>query len=266
MVKKENKFSWTMLITLGFIAFITQNIVYPIPSRNISTIALILWCFFALVSIGQVATEIRNRIRLNQQREAAARGETQKLAQKQPDPDPHALTLPLRIQHLPRNGMWIGLLYLYTVCFVILEIVDISTALQPVDAMRDLHVQLAIIFPVMLVVLWIATWLYRSQQWLEVTDDGLAFRSLISKKAILWKDARLFAVHLPISASRPIFATDDIFELSSAKRIIHWTWRKGWFPSQVVRTKVHPETYQQQLQGLLSIIRAKTGLSLYDFR
>ena len=260
MVKKENKLSWTIIFTIAFIATLTQNIFNPVPSRSISTIAILSWSFFALFWVWQIVAEIRKKIRLDRQREASARGDTQKLAQEQPAPDPHALSLPMRIQHLPRNGFWIILLYTCTVVFLILEIVFISIALQK----RDF--QIAIILPITLIVLWLGTWLYRSQQWLEVMDDGLTFRTLTGKRTIRWKDARLFAVHPPITAYRPIYPTDDIFELSSAKSIIHWTWRKGWFPSQVVKAKVHPETQRQQMQELLSIIRAKTELPLYDFR
>lgn len=252
--------------TIFYIVLLIQNIFYPVPSHGLSTIIILTWGFFALFWIEQIVAEIRKKIRLDQQREAAARGEIQKLAQEQPDPDPHALSLPLRIQYLPRNGMWIVFLYVYTVVFLIFEIVFISLTLQPRSSNQDSLIQIAIIFPVTLILLWVGTWLYRSQQWLEVTDNGLTFRTPISKRTICWKDARLLAMHLPISASQPIFATDDIFELSSAKSIIHWRWKKGWFPAQLVRTKVHPETHQQQLRGLLSVIRAKTELSLYDLR
>ncbi len=257
MVKKENKLSWIMVGIIFYIVLLIQIIFYPAPSHSLSIIAIPGWSFFVLFWVWQVVAEIKKKIRLDQQREAAALGEVQKLAQEQPPADPRALSLPSRIQHLPRNGFWITLLYICTVVFLIIEIVFISIALQK----RDF--QLAIIFPVTLIALWLGTWLYRSQQWLEVTDDGLTFRTLISKRTIRWKDARLFAV---ITASRPIFITDDIFELSSAKSIIHWTWKKGWLPSQMVKTKVDHETHQQHLKGLLSVITAKTGLPLHDFR
>ena len=266
MVKKENKFSWTMVGFIAYLALPIENFFNPVSSRGMTTTTTVVLSFFALTWLWQIVAEIRKKLGLDRQREAAALGEVQKLAQEQPSTEADTFSLPLRIQHIPRNGMWIVLLYIYTVVFLILEIVFISLTLQSRDANKDLDVQIAIIFPVTLVVLWVGTWLYRSQQWLEVTDDGLSFRTLISKRTIRWRDALLFAVHLPISASRPIFATDDIYEVSSARSIIHWTWKKGWFPSQVVRTRVHPETQQQQMQGLLSIIRAKTGLSLYDFR
>src|SRR2546423_1809401 len=160
MVQKENKLSWTMLMIIVFIALLIQNIFYPGPSRSISNIALLLWSVFGLFQILQIVAEIRKKTRLDRQREASARGDTQKLAQEQPVPDPHALSLPMHIQHLPRNGFWIALLYLYTVVILIFEIIDIFTALQPADAMRDLHVQVAIILPVTLIVLWLGTWLY----------------------------------------------------------------------------------------------------------
>jgi len=56
------------------------------------------------------------------------------------------------------------------------------------------------------------------------------------------------------------------YELSSARNIVRWTWflrKTSWV--DLGPTISHDE-YNRQMQALLSLVAAKTGLQLYDLR
>jgi hypothetical protein len=59
--------------------------------------------------------------------------------------------------------------------------------------------------------------------------------------------------------------SNNVYELASAKRIIHWRGIPSSAP-MLIHQKVSFETYRQQMQALLCVIAAKTGLPLYDLR
>jgi len=258
-----------MLIPIAFLITLIQNISnQKIAHTPLSNIALFLFGCITIGWIVQVILEIRKKIRLDHQREAAARGKIQRQVQEQPQPDPNALSLPVQIQHLSSNRLWLPWLYFCTAFIVVFELIFIINMLQPSDRFRDLHIQMSIILPICLLMLWGGTFLYRSYQWLEVTDERLTFRTLVSKKTIYWKEARLFAVHTAIPSAFTFSFTresDDVFELSSAKRIIHWTWIQNTTPV-LIKEKTSFEIYQQQMRGLLQVITAKTRLPLYDLK
>ena len=260
MVKKENKLSWNMLMAFGFLLVLYQGFT---GLTHQSTFQMFLIVLFVLAAFYGNIVELRRKVMLDRRREAAVQSELQQLPLR-PVPEAAALPLPTRMQYLPASSQWSLYLYLSSACILILEIIFVVNALNPGDKFRDLHIQMAIILPIMGFALWIGTFLYRSTQRLYITEEGLTKRTLISKTTIRWKDAHLFAIHARTYTTTTLWGTfDGIWELASNKKIIHWTIPQLSAPGLLLR-KTSFETYQQQMRGLLATIATQTRLKCYD--
>jgi hypothetical protein len=90
---------------------------------------------------------------------------------------------------------------------------------------------------------------------IDVTDEGLRVSRFGSANRLLWSEARLFAVYAGKRADLPV-----CYELSSATSIVRWRRirRKPQFYS--TGFGISAEEYDRQMDALLSIIAAKTGL------
>ena len=95
---------------------------------------------------------------------------------------------------------------------------------------------------------------------IEVHEEGLTIRTLFSRKSIHWRDARLFAIDAEIKPD----TIPDHYELSSATTILRWS--RELKPSRLTRLSSPFPEYAQQMDGLLALICARTGLPLYDLR
>ena len=98
----------------------------------------------------------------------------------------------------------------------------------------------------------------------EITGQGLSVNYFGGHGKIKWDEARRFARY-PTFGDRKSKRTIT-YELSSTTDIIRWTWiqRKSFLSS--MEPAIPLAAYHQQMQALLSLIAAKTGLPLYDLR
>src|SRR5690348_4375604 len=188
MLKMENKLSWMMLFIPIYLLILYQGLSHQVSPSNYG---VFFYIFFVLAAIVGVIVEVRKKMALDRRREAAARGQFQQ-GKMRLLPEVPTLSLPVRFQYLPSKGQWSFFLYFSTVVLLILEIVFLVGAFNPGDPFRDLHTQMAITLPIMGLALWVGTHLFRSYQWLTVTDDGVTKRTLVGKTIIRWQDARLF--------------------------------------------------------------------------
>jgi hypothetical protein len=97
---------------------------------------------------------------------------------------------------------------------------------------------------------------------LEVRTFGLTLSTPTKTKLVRWREARLFAVRGP----RTSFSKAVTYEFASASEVITWKplRRLHWW--SIERPIVPFEEYQRQMEGLLSLIAARTHLPLYDVR
>ena len=95
---------------------------------------------------------------------------------------------------------------------------------------------------------------------IEVREEGLTIRTLFSRKSIHWQDARLFAIDTEVKPDK----IPDQYELSSATTILRWS--RELKPSRLQGLSTTFPEYAQQMDGLLALICARTGLPLYDLR
>lgn len=106
-----------------------------------------------------------------------------------------------------------------------------------------------------------------AREQITVTERGLIKVGLLRKvHSVSWEEAQLFAID-GVSGSMK-YPHPIVYELSSMHDVVRWVWmrrsnRRVIFISQPT---VSVEEYKRQMQALLSLIAARTGLSLYDLR
>jgi hypothetical protein len=105
------------------------------------------------------------------------------------------------------------------------------------------------------------TLLFTGERQLEATDDHLAVRvGSRTKQAVPWEDAWLFAI------TRGRHATLN-YEVASSLASVPWTWvRPGTISAYLFEPTVPQYEYDLQMEALLGLIAAKTGLPLNDLR
>ncbi len=213
--------------------------------------------------------------RLEQRRQAAARGEQSLLAAEQPVPDASALQPPLTIGQRPN---WFGLLFMPAIMIITMLILAVAflvflPQLSVVPHHRPIppivmYITLAAFVVVTFVLCGVlfGRFYYKARQLLTVTETGLIKPGFRKVQSISWKEARLFAINGIYGAKK--YQHPSVYELSSANEVIRWTWMR---PNSVrvlffAKPTIAKEEYDQQMQSLLSLIAGRTGLPLYDLR
>lgn len=97
-------------------------------------------------------------------------------------------------------------------------------------------------------------------KWIEVSEEGLTLRDIISRRSIRWHEAELFAIAALVKTNQ----TSNQYELSSATTILRWSREPA--PSRLTRLSSPFPEYAWQMDGLLPLIAGKTGLPLHDLR
>lgn len=247
---------------------------------NVTTLPLmdILYCFFlllvALLTVVVLPYQRRWFQRLALRRQAAARGDASLLADPQPVPDAFALPLPFSTDALPRAStrVIVALGIIFGVIFVLISAaIGFLIASSQAGHSTALHVSIlalvAIVviaaFTTVLLVVLVRQNMFRQK--ITFTEHGVIMLSSSSQvRSISWHDVRLFICDTPaglvqINKQRlPL-----TFQIASANEVVQWNW--------VRRSKLSKppfgntrEEYNQQMQRLLSLITARTGLPLYD--
>jgi hypothetical protein len=102
--------------------------------------------------------------------------------------------------------------------------------------------------------------LFTGERQIEVTDDQLTVCVGSLEETVPWETARLFA----ITSGR--HATVH-YELSSSQARADWIWvRPGTFSARLYGPTIPQDEYDRQMEALLALIAAKTGLLLQDLR
>lgn len=102
--------------------------------------------------------------------------------------------------------------------------------------------------------------LLMGERQIEVTDDQIMVRAGLDEQTVPWEEARLFAI------TRGRYATVS-YELASAQASIPWVWvRPGAFGARLFEPTIPQYEYDRQMEALLALVAAKTGLPLCDLR
>ncbi|HEY7348270.1 MAG TPA: hypothetical protein VH599_08095 [Ktedonobacterales bacterium] len=191
--------------------------------------------------------------RVEQRRQAAAkRYEWVPLAQPQPIADPAVLPLPCMISSKPGWLFYPLMLIVIWIVIILWMLVWIwQYAGPPVHA---LVLSLIITLPLS------SIWYLAEYQWIEAREEGLTIRSRFRRRSIHWDEARLFAIDATVKTDQ----TPDRYELSSATTILRWS--RKLESSRFTRLSSPIQEYARQMDSLLALIAARTGLPLYDLR
>lgn len=230
--------------------------------------------------------------RLEQRRQAAARGDPNLLAADQPHPDAHALSIPTVVGQpspVAQTSSTPGALPLPTtirqrfnrivVLFfgaaVLLSAVSAVVATLILSAAHHQSLSLPAIIIIAAIILFLYVVLFgiilaviyaRVRQQLTVTETGLIMPGFGQVHSVSWREARLFAIDGVPGAKR--YPHPALFELSSANDVVRWSWLRHSNSKLIyfARPMLPQEEYDRQMRALLSLIAARTGLPLYDLR
>ncbi len=222
------------------------------PSACISiTIALI--ATFVIPSI-IMFTIVNQGSRYNRRRQAAARREPAAVIYpQQPIANVQEYALPMTITLYPKAQMGIGMALVAGLCLAC-ALAGIWIQIMP---NRIWSVILGIVCLTLIV--WLMIWTFRQPIIkITLTEKEIQIKQFDEERAIAWTDARLFSVFAVRRQGNNVY-----YELSSAKRILRWNWDRSL---RGLRPTTSQEEYNRQMEAVLRIIAAKTGLPLYDLR
>jgi hypothetical protein len=267
---------WLNPVWMLLIAF-TQ---FAVHGFNVVALPLwdILYCFFlvlvALLTVVALPYQGRWFQRLALRRQAAARGDVSLLADPQPLPDAFALPLPFSIDALPRASTraMVALGIIFGVIIALMSAtIGFLIATSRAGHSTALHVSILALVAIVIIAAFTAVLLVvlvrqnTFRQKITFTEHGIMQLGSSSQvHSISWRDVRLFIGDTPtglvqINKQRlPL-----TFQIASANEVVQWNWVRRSIYSKPPLGNTREE-YNQQMQRLLSLITARTGLPLYD--
>ena len=230
----------------------------------------LLWggLFSVLVSVVIFLQELFLR-RIQQRRQEAAFGDQMLLATEQPAPDATALSLPMTIKQGMRKRF-----VLFGVVEMLVVVVLVGGYLV-YPSMRNhfssgLLIVIGLSLAIFLIMMGVAFAMISRQlsQQLYLTEDGLTSRYMGTVSSIRWGEATLFATYAYAAFGAQKSRVASTYELSGANSMVKWTWYKykGKNSFMSIGPTIPIDEYNRQMQALLSLVVARTGLPLYDLR
>jgi hypothetical protein len=245
---------------------LVSQLIYPVKSLAMGDV-LGLGCLLVLCVNGIVLLRCSPYIqRIEERRHYAAQGNLQRvsLAAHQPLPTEAVLPLPTTIRLRPRWGLVLVMALSLLLCFLLLFTLTFPSAPYNTLLIPLLSLLLAGVFDALLLLI--------GAQRVEVTEEGLRVWHMLQqaheRQVMRWEHMRLFAIR-PANLLSKDREHPGVFELSSPTGIVRWGRvhrRRTAFPFLLYRPRTPFETYDRQMEALLSLIAARTGLPLYDLR
>jgi hypothetical protein len=195
-------------------------------------------------------------LRLERRRQAAARGSSAHtfLATEQPSPHTIPLALPVTIGIRAKWALKL-IAWPWVALFVVAPIAGEAFEHGVWDVRFFLGLLLALGTGSFF------AYLVMGERQIEVTDDHLTVRLAgVEEQTVSWEEARLFAI------TRGRQATVS-YELASSQASAPWVWvRPDTFSARWFEPTIPQFEYDRQMEALLMLVAAKTGLPLYDLR
>ncbi len=238
--------------------------------------------FFVLLSLFSNIQQGRYWKRFEQRRIRATQGDQSLLAEEQPALDEAALSLPLTIQSRtssPEN-FFLAMIGMVVITIIIVGFIGFlagSTSIfSPTNVLSFVLGGLAILVLILVMtvaMVFLALVLSRTDQRIELTEQGMTIRQGGRAHSVAWDEARLFAIEGIGGLNRPWLPR--VYQLASAKDMLKWTYQRRRSPERngllyrpilAIKPTTSYEEYERQMAALLSLVAAKTGLALYDLR
>ncbi|HEX6477824.1 MAG TPA: hypothetical protein VF043_03190 [Ktedonobacteraceae bacterium] len=233
---------------------VTYNVVWLLLVGAVPTLVVLIW-------------QERFWRRVERRRQRAAQGDQTLLAKEQPGVDQKALSLPFTIgTRTSRKYLFavMGFLGLLAVLAIVLYIFSDNSTQSSLDHFLYSLLPFMAIAVVVIGVLFAVVLFWRGRQEIEVTESGLVTRFGGRVSKMDWNEAHLFAVYGVSGARNSGLAST--YELSSANKIVRWIWVQRENYNLHLAPAVSRDEYNRQMEGLVSLVAAKTGLPLYDLR
>jgi uncharacterized membrane protein len=266
-----------------FILVVATAFLYltSIPSTlfNVWSVIVILFASLQLFSYIQQRQYWK---RFEQRRIRAAQGDQSLLAEEQPALDEAALSLPLTIQSRtssPEN-FFLSLIGVVVSTMIIVGVIGFlagSTSIfSPSNVLAFVLGGLAILVLVLVMLVsmvFLALILSRTDQRIELTEQGMTIRQGGRAHTIAWEEARLFAIEGVYGLKKSL--SPSMYQLASAKDMLKWTYQRRRSPQRsgllyrpilAIKPTTSYEEYERQMEALPALVVAKTGLALYDLR
>ncbi len=273
MVKTEPSIIRGYLVTLLWSCYCLSGLSYafstPSPYGN-RYVSLFAPAVIGILNAGGGIVQLRFWYKQNQWRQQAATSNSHFVAEQQPPSNnSHTLALPTAIIQRTAKG-WTIVLVVATVLFLAFEVFSIYTLLHEMPSIDDIPTSFIPVMVLFAFALFIAAPILRGYQTLTVDEQGIRVRVGFGRvHTIRWDEAKLFAISSAYKAGYnnrlsvqhlPIY-----YELSNAKEVVRWHW-VHWRSFVAIEPTLHVAEYDRQMQAVLSLVTAKTGLALYDVR
>jgi hypothetical protein len=205
--------------------------------------------------------------RIEQRRQEAAFGDQMLLAAEQPVPEAASLLLPTTIKlRLSKRFVLFGVVEMLVV--VVLVGGYLIYSLMRNHFSSGFFIVIGLFLALFLITTGVAFAMISRQlsQQLDITEDGLTSRYMGTVSSIRWGEATLFATYAAFGAQKS--KAISTYELSGANSLVKWTWYKykGKNSFMSIRPTIPIDEYNWQMQALLLLVVARTGLPLYDLR
>lgn len=246
----------------------------PTSAQGFKTFYLAFTTLLCIIGGIGLLRRLKHLDRLARLRENVLRGGSASLAREQPVPNANALPIPATIELNNSRGTALFISIVIALLFVLFAIgvlaglsssrnhSSTNTSSPNLGSTFTLLLILsAMIVLILLVALVLIFWQMRQQRLRRIVIDeqGLSSTYHGITSSIRWTDARLFAI---ISPDKP--TAIKFYELSNATTVVHW----ANLPARTLfgqGMNEHNARYRSNIQALLSVIVARTGLPLYDF-
>lgn len=266
MVKADYTYRVFLVGGIFFIGLLVMWSFLPMPPAELQHFVMLCWLLIALVYLLQ-AWRLKPLQLRRQMAATGAVGMLLPLATVQPIPNLAALPLPFTIRLRPQ---WPA------ICMTIVAIwllpLGIFSLFWPYKLSDAFPFILLVggFFLVPLAALMGGIFIWQGYTRIEVYDAGLRFAQGGHDTFIRWNETRLFAIFSPNLLNRRT-SLPISYELSSRYGILRIprVYRKITFSQfflPVMVPRVPFDDYDRQMDALLSLIAAKTGLPLYDLR
>ncbi|MDQ2714098.1 MAG: hypothetical protein M3Z08_04250 [Chloroflexota bacterium] len=262
-----------VLLGIGLLVYMVSLFLptFKISLNNVSSIVYMggIFVFVTLSFLSQKKAVKRH----TQQHQRMLAGDVNLLAQEQPSPNEHGLSLPTKIALRPKRGTinWIygilGFMALFFAGLTIWALVVFFTT--PYDAyytgddpiVAALTGICALFFGGLC---WFVWW--RLRYWVKATEMGLEARLNGRRMWIAWEDARFFSVEGSGFKDEAYHGQRLVYTLSGEQGGVTWLQLLSEHQSGLQRPVLPFDQYQQQSQALLELVASRTNLPLHDMR
>ncbi len=268
MVKTEPNIIRGRLIALVWFGYIVYGALYAFtiqPAYRNPFFMVLGPVFVGLINIGAAIAQVRFWRKQDQRRQQAVQGDQNLIAEQQPISDATMLALPITITHRTAKG-WTVVLVIATLLFLAFVVFAIVTLLQDPHFIDDTITSLILVLVLAVFSLFIIGPIVQGYQTLIVDEHGISVRVGFGRiHHMKWDEAKLFAISAVYKQGWETRQLPTYYELSTQQEVVRWRWIRSW-SFITVKPMLPIAEYDRQMQALLSLIAAKTGLMLYDVR